>query len=129
MEFRAKDIAKILGGAIEGNPEVCVNTVAKIEEGTEGALSFLANPKYTPYLYQTDASIVIVSNTFKAEQKIKATLIRVENPYAAFAQIMQAYNQAKQKKQEYQKMPPLLKAQKLARMPLLAILFRLAKTP
>lgn len=95
MEFTAQAIAKFLGGTIEGNPDVIVNNVAKIEEGFSGALSFLANPKYAQYIYTTDSSIVLVNNDFVAESSIKATLIRVANAYEAFAQLLQLYAQSK----------------------------------
>ncbi|MBU0764630.1 MAG: UDP-3-O-(3-hydroxymyristoyl)glucosamine N-acyltransferase [Bacteroidetes bacterium] len=91
MEFTAKQIAELTGGTIEGNPEVIVNHVSKIEEGTSGSLSFLANPLYTKYIYSTDASIVIVNNDFRPEKKIGSTLIRVENAYEAFAKLLEAY--------------------------------------
>lgn len=95
MEFTAKQIAEILNGTIEGESDVKVNTLSKIEEGTTGALTFLANPKYTQYIYSTEASIVIVNNDFEAEKEIKSTLIRVEDAYSAFAQLLEAYNQIK----------------------------------
>ncbi|GAB4312563.1 MAG: UDP-3-O-(3-hydroxymyristoyl)glucosamine N-acyltransferase [Bacteroidales bacterium] len=98
MEFSARDIARILNGSIEGNPDVTVNNVSKIEEGKPGTITFLANPKYTQYIYSTNASIVIVRNDFQAENPVSATLIRVEDPYTAFAKLLEAYNQIKQDK-------------------------------
>lgn len=98
MEFTAAQIAELLEGKIEGDPNVSVSTVSKIEEGKKGSLSFLANPKYTQYIYSTEASIVIVGKDFKAEDKISATLIRVDDAYSAFAKILEAYNQIKQHK-------------------------------
>jgi len=95
MEFTAKQIAEILNGKVEGNPDVVVEKLAKIEEGEVGAISFLANPKYTHFIYQTKASIVIVNKEFKAEKKIKATLIRVDDAYMAFAKLLEAYNKIK----------------------------------
>lgn len=95
MEFKAAEIAHLLQGTIEGSAEVSVNTLAKIEEGAPGSLSFLANPKYTPFIYTTNASIVIVNNDFVAEKPVKATLIRVANAYQAFAKLLEAYNQIK----------------------------------
>ncbi len=95
MEFTAKQIAEILKGTIEGNPDVSVNQLSKIEEGKEGTLSFLANPKYTNYIYSTKASIVIVNSNFKSEKEISSTLIRVEDAYSAFAKLLEAYNQIK----------------------------------
>jgi UDP-3-O-[3-hydroxymyristoyl] glucosamine N-acyltransferase len=98
MEFSAKQIAELLQGTVEGNADIKVNTLAKIEEGKEGALSFLANPQYTPYIYSTDASIVIVNNDFEAEQEISSTLIRVDDAYRSFAQLLEIYNQLKNDK-------------------------------
>jgi UDP-3-O-[3-hydroxymyristoyl] glucosamine N-acyltransferase len=95
MEFTAQQIAQLLGGTIEGNPEVCVNKVSKIEEGVKGSISFLANPQYTSFIYDTDASIVIVAESFEAEKALKntCTLIRVEKPYESFAKLLDFYNQ------------------------------------
>jgi len=98
MEFSAKDIAQLIGGEIEGNPEVRVSKLSKIEEGIPGSLSFLANPKYTPYIYETNASVIIVSKDFMPEHPIKATLIRVEDAYSSFAKLLEAYNQIKRNK-------------------------------
>ncbi|HCY00720.1 MAG TPA: UDP-3-O-(3-hydroxymyristoyl)glucosamine N-acyltransferase, partial [Bacteroidales bacterium] len=77
MEFTAKAIAEFLGGDIEGDSEVKVSTVAKIEEGKPGALSFLSNLKYSKYLYTTSASVVLINSDFILEDKVSATLIRV----------------------------------------------------
>ena len=99
MEFTAQTIAQFLGGTVEGNPDVKVNTVAKIEDGHPGALSFLAFPKYTQYIYETQSSIVLVNNDFVAEAPIKATLVRVKNAYEAFAMLLQLYAQSKKQKQ------------------------------
>ena len=85
MEFSAKDIAQVINGTIEGNPDVKVNNFSKIEEGKPDTLTFLANPKYTSYIYETQASIILVTNDFVPEKPIKATLIRVENPYTSLA--------------------------------------------
>jgi UDP-3-O-[3-hydroxymyristoyl] glucosamine N-acyltransferase len=98
MEFTAQAIAQFLGGTVEGNPDVKVNTVAKIEDGQPGALSFLANPKYAHYIYNTLSSIVLVNNDFVAESPIKATLVRVSNAYEAFASLLQMYVQSKKQK-------------------------------
>jgi UDP-3-O-[3-hydroxymyristoyl] glucosamine N-acyltransferase len=95
MEFTAKQIAETLNGTIEGNPDVSVNQLSKIEEGKKGTLSFLANPKYTNYIYSTKASIVIVNSNFKLEKEISSTLIRVEDAYSAFAKLLEVYNQIK----------------------------------
>lgn len=92
MEFSAQQIAQLIGGQVEGDASAAVNSVAKIEEGKPGALSFLANPKYTPYIYDTDSTIVIVNNDFVAERPVKATLIRVADAYTAFASLLALYN-------------------------------------
>ena len=89
MKFSAKMIAGFLKGDIEGNPDVEVSDVAKIEEGRQGTLAFLANPKYNHYLYTTEASIVLINKTFKTEGPVKATLIRVDDAYKAFASLLE----------------------------------------
>lgn len=99
MEFTVAQIAGILGGTIEGNPDTKINTLSKIEEGTPLGLTFLANPAYTQHIYATQAGAVIVANTFVAEFPIAATLIRVENPYESFAKLLETYNQIKNNKQ------------------------------
>lgn len=98
MEFNAATIAGFLKGEIVGDPETKVNTIAKIEEGREGALSFLANPKYEPYLYTTESSIVLVNKTFIPSEKVKPTLIKVENAYESFASLLQLVDQARPRK-------------------------------
>jgi UDP-3-O-[3-hydroxymyristoyl] glucosamine N-acyltransferase len=99
MEFTAAIIAGFLKGEIEGNPEIKVSTVAKIEEGHEGALSFLSNPKYEHYLYSTKSSVVLVNKDFKASAPISATLIRVNNAYEAFASLLNLVEASKPKKE------------------------------
>jgi UDP-3-O-[3-hydroxymyristoyl] glucosamine N-acyltransferase len=94
MEFSAAQIAGFLKGEVEGNPDIKVNTVAKIEEGHEGALSFLANPKYEPYLYSTLSSIVIINKSFTPSSNVDATLIRVENAYESFAALLRLVESA-----------------------------------
>lgn len=98
MEFSAQQIADLLEGRVEGNPEQTVNNLSKIEDGSSGSLSFLANPKYASFIYTTQASIVIVGDDFVAEEEIKTTLIRVEQPYQAFAKLLEMYNQLKHNK-------------------------------
>lgn len=88
MEFSASQIATLCNGTVEGDSDIKVNTIAKIEEGHHGAISFLANPKYTPYIYTTESSIVLVSRDFQPEHEIKATLIRVDDPYATVASLL-----------------------------------------
>jgi UDP-3-O-[3-hydroxymyristoyl] glucosamine N-acyltransferase len=95
MIFTAKDIARLLNGTVEGDENVTVDKLAKIEEGTQGSLSFLANPKYTSFIYKSAASIIIVDKQFTPEKAVKATLIRVDDPYAAFAGLLDHYNQLK----------------------------------
>lgn len=98
MEFTAIQIATFLGGIVEGNPEVKVYNVAKIEEGAPGMLSFLANPKYEQYLYTTQSSIVLINNDLQLQDKVSATLIRVPDAYDAFAQLLGLYQQFIQSK-------------------------------
>jgi UDP-3-O-[3-hydroxymyristoyl] glucosamine N-acyltransferase len=98
MEFTVAQIAGILGGEIEGDANAVVNTLAKIEEGKEKSLTFLANPAYTEFIYTTKATAAIVSKTFVAEKPITATLIRVDKPYESFALLLETYNQIKHNK-------------------------------
>lgn len=98
MEFTAEQIANVIGGRVEGNKDAKVHTFAKIEEGTEGAISFLSNPKYTHYLYNTKSSIVIVNEDLELEKDIDATLIRVKNAYESIAKLLQIYEASKPKK-------------------------------
>lgn len=98
MKFLASQIAALLGGTVDGNPETEVWNVAKIEEGAPGMLSFLANPKYTPYIYTTKSSVVIVNRDFEAKEPVGATLIRVEDAYASFAKLLAFYDQMSQDK-------------------------------
>ena len=98
MKFTAAQIAVILEGEVEGNSEIEVSKLSKIEEGGPESLSFLANPKYTQFIYTTKASIVIVNKIFKAEKKINSTLIRVEDAYKSFSKLLEYYNQVKMNK-------------------------------
>jgi len=98
MEFTAATIAGFLKGEIEGNPDTVVNSVAKIEEGHIGALSFLANPKYEHYIYTTGSSVILVNKNFVPSSKVTATLIRVENAYEAFASLLRLVDQARPRK-------------------------------
>jgi len=88
MEFKAKEIAEILGGTVDGNPEAVVTTFARIESGKPGAICFFANPKYEHYVYECKADIIIVNNTFEPKQPVSATMIRVEDSYAAVAALL-----------------------------------------
>ena len=98
MEFTAKQIADFIGGRVEGNEQTAVHTFAKIEEGQEGAITFLSNPKYTPYIYETKASIVLVNDDLQLEHPVQVTLIRVPNAYECVAKLMQMYASAIPKK-------------------------------
>ena len=98
MKFLASQIAALLAGTVEGNPNEEVWNVAKIEEGEPGMLSFLANPKYIPYIYETKSSVVIVNKDFVAEKPVAATLIRVNDAYASFAKLLAFYDQMSQDK-------------------------------
>lgn len=98
MQFSAEMIAAGLGGEIVGNKDVTVSTFAKIEEGHPGAISFLANPKYEPYLYTTDSSIVIVNRSLEPKGEVKATLIKVDDAYGCFAKLLELYAAYKPKK-------------------------------
>ena len=98
MKFTAAQIAGILEGDVIGNPDVEVSKLSKIEEGTEGSLTFLANPKYKPYIYSTQASITIVNKTFEAENKLTTTLIKVDDAYKSFSKLLEYYNQIKMNK-------------------------------
>ena len=93
MQFSASQIASLVNGIVEGDGNVMVNTFAKIEEGHDGAISFLANPKYTHFIYDTNSSIVLVKKDFVAEYPIKATLIKVDDPYATLAQLLDMVSQ------------------------------------
>ncbi len=98
MNFTASQISEILNGEVVGNPNAEVFKLSKIEEGSEGSLSFLSNPKYSNYIYTTNASVVIVNNTFVAEKEVKTTLIKVEDAYGAFTKILEFYSQTKNNK-------------------------------
>jgi UDP-3-O-[3-hydroxymyristoyl] glucosamine N-acyltransferase len=95
MEFTARQIADLLRGEIEGNADVRVNKLSRIEEGIPGSVSFLANPLYTQYIYYTDASLVIVNKDLELTAPVKATLLRVESAQNAFTQLLEMYNQVK----------------------------------
>jgi UDP-3-O-[3-hydroxymyristoyl] glucosamine N-acyltransferase len=92
MQITAGELSKLLNGTIEGDANVKIHTVAKIEEGTTGALSFLANPKYESYIYETGSSAVLVNADFKPSQPVKTTLIRVENAYSSFTFLLEKFS-------------------------------------
>ena len=98
MEFSAKQIAEYIQGTIVGDENATVNTFAKIEEGIPGAISFLSNPKYTHYIYDTQSSIVLVNKDFTPEKEVKATLIKVDNAYESLAKLLNLYEMSKPKK-------------------------------
>lgn len=91
MQFTAKQIADFIGGRVEGNDNAVVKTFAKIEEGKEGAITFLSNPKYTQYVYETKATIVLINEDVVLEKPVSATLIRVKNAYECVAKLLQMY--------------------------------------
>lgn len=100
MEFTASQIAEMVGGTVEGDGNVVINDFAKIEEGGPGALSFLANPKYTPYIYKTGSSAVLVRRDFEPDRPLHTTLIRVDDPYATVAHLLTMAQQLLQKHPE-----------------------------
>lgn len=91
MKFTAKEIAKVLKGSVEGETDVELKILSKIEEADSGSLTFLANPKYTSFIYETSASAVVVGKDFIPEQDLSVTLIRVDDPYNAFTQLLELY--------------------------------------
>tara|TARA_R110000796_G_scaffold88850_6_gene192053 strand:- start:124089 stop:125114 length:1026 start_codon:yes stop_codon:yes gene_type:complete len=98
MKFTASQIAGILEGELEGNPDIAVDKLAKIEEGEHGSLTFLANPKYTPHIYTTKSSVTIVNRDFVAEHSLTTTLIKVDDAYESFSKLLEYYNQVKSNK-------------------------------
>ena len=101
MEFKAKEIAGILKGTVEGDPEVKISTFARIESGKPGAICFFANPKYEHYVYECKASIIIVNDDFKPQSPVKATMIRVPNAYAAIADLLEYVTERKKSYRRY----------------------------
>ena len=104
MNFTAALIAEFLKGSVEGNPEATVSDISKIEEGKPGTLSFLANPKYEKFIYDTQSTIVIVNADFQPQKDISATLVRVKNAYESFAALLRLYEQSKPRKTGISKM-------------------------
>lgn len=98
MEFTAKQIAEFVQGRVEGDENSVVNSFAKIEEGKTGAISFLSNPKYTHYIYETASSVVLVNEDLVLEHEVKPTLIRVKNAYESVARLLQLYESMKPKR-------------------------------
>src|ERR1700737_2635477 len=93
MQFTAAQIAVLINGRIEGNPDAAVGSFGKIEEARKGQLAFLANPKYEEHLYTTAASIIIINDTQELKQAVDATLIRVPDAYTAFASLLSKYQE------------------------------------
>jgi len=98
MEFTAKQIAGMIGGRVDGDENAIINSFAKIEEGKPGAISFLSNPKYTHYLYETQSSVVLINEDVELEKPVSATLIRVKNAYECVAKLLQLYESMKPRK-------------------------------
>ncbi len=98
MKFKISQIAEILEGEIVGDSDIEVSTLSKIEEGQEGSLTFLSNPKYTPYIYSTNASVVVVNKSFVPEKEISATLLKVDDAYKSFSKLLAFYNEHKTSK-------------------------------
>ena len=96
MEMTAKELAALVNGTVYGNENIKINSFGKIEDASEGSITFLANPKYTQYIYSTKASVVLVSNEFVPEQEISVTLIKVADPYATLASLMQMVSASKE---------------------------------
>ena len=101
MEFKAKEIAEILGGTVDGNPEATVSDFARIESGKPGTICFFANPKYEHYVYECQADIIIVNKTFEPQQPVSATMIRVDNSYAAVAALLEYVTARKRSYRRY----------------------------
>ncbi|HEX7412461.1 MAG TPA: UDP-3-O-(3-hydroxymyristoyl)glucosamine N-acyltransferase [Bacteroidia bacterium] len=117
MKFSASQIATLLNGTVEGNPNATINNLSKIEEGKPDTLSFLANLQYTPYIYETNASVVIVNKNLVLEKPVKSTctLIRVEDSRSSFAQLLEMYNQIKNDKKGIEKPSYISKSAKLGK--------------
>ena len=115
MEFKAGEIANLLNGTVEGDENVIVHKLSKIEEGGPGSLSFLANPKYNTFLYTTDASLVIVNKDLVIEKEISSTLIRVDDAYMAFAKLLELYNGMKSDKKGISPLASIAKSAKLGK--------------
>ena len=95
MKFTAKQIAELVGGRVEGDENVAITTFSKIEEGREGAITFLSNPKYTHYIYDTKSSVVLINEDVELEKPVSCTLIRVKNAYECVAKLLQFYESMK----------------------------------
>ena len=113
MEFSARQIAEALNGTVDGDPDVRISRLSKIEEGTPGSMTFLANPLYTDFIYTTRASIVVVNQDFVPSKPVSATFIRVENAYAAFAKLLEIFNSMKSSRSGVSSMAFVSKSAKL----------------
>lgn len=116
MEFSAKQIAEYIQGIIVGDENATVHTFAKIEEGVPGALSFLSNPKYTHYIYDTKSSIVLVNKDFEPEHELQTTLIKVDNAYESLAKLMALYEMSISKKQGVSPLASIAESAKIGKM-------------
>src|SRR5574344_20091 len=115
MEFTAKQIAEFIQGRVEGDENASVHTFAKIEEGKVGAISFLSNPKYTHYLYETESSIVLINDDLVLEKPVKATLVRVKNAYECVAKLLTLYESNKPKKKGIDSLAFISKSAKIGK--------------
>lgn len=115
MKFSARQIASFLKGEIVGDANKMVSGISKIEEGKEGTLSFLSNPKYEKYIYTTNASIVLVNNEFRPAKTYTATLIKVPDAYEAFASLLDLYQQSKEKRSGIHKKSVIEKSAKIGK--------------
>lgn len=115
MEFTAQQIADFVGGRVEGDAQAKVHTFSKIEEGKEGAITFLSNPKYTHYIYDTKASIVLINEDVELEGPVSTTLIRVANAYECVAKLMQMYAASLPRKRVLTHLPLSQNPQRLAK--------------
>ena len=127
MEFNAATIAGFLKGEVVGDPEITVNTFAKIEEGHPGALSFLANPKYEHYLYTTKSSVVLVNRSLVPSGKVEATLIRVENAYESFAALLHLVDRARPRKKGIHP-SAVIEPPQVAETCVISVIFNVART-
>ena len=108
MEFTAKQLAQILGGTVEGDPEALVTRFAKIEHGRPGSLSFYANPKYEEYVYTSKASVLLVNADFVPRQKVAPTMVRVQDAYSAVAELLKHVSESKRKYRRHRAFSTLL---------------------
>lgn len=115
MEFTARQIADMIGGRVEGNENAKINNFAKIEEGKEGCISFLSNPKYLSYIYETKASVVLINEDVELTEPVSCTLIRVKNAYECVAKLMQAYAQMLPKKTGIDPLASIAKSAKIGK--------------